>query len=110
MPLQKKILRLVDKDIGLFLSYELSAEVLTTKLFHVFTLNSIPLSQIEDLREAIETDVTPFNWLNWLKPQSTRQSVWPLYTLQATNGSPRIFMRLVRGSHIDMKRTLGRIK
>ena len=107
MTLKKKKLNLVDMDVGLFVSYELTAEALTTKLFRIFTLNTIPLRKVMDLREAVEEDVTPLNYINWFGFLKSRRKLCPVYTLQAAEKSPRIFMRLDRGSHIAMKSTLG---
>lgn len=102
------ILSLIDMDIGSFVSYELSAESLTTKLFRVFTLNTIPLNKVMMLREADEEDITPlhrFNWFSFFK----RRSLCPIYTLQATVSSPLIFMRLDRGSYVALKSVLGHL-
>jgi hypothetical protein len=104
-----KILSLIDMDVGIFVSYELTAESLTTKLFRIFTLNRIPLKTVMDLREAKTEDITPLNRVNWFNFRSRRQSLCPFYTLQATEKSPRIFMRLDRGSHIVMKNALGQM-
>ncbi len=104
----KKILSLLDMDVGSFVSYELTAESLTTKLFRVFTLNTIPLKQLMVLREAREEDITRLNRVNWFSAFK-RRSLCPVYTLQATEKSPRIFMRLERGSHIALKRALGQL-
>ena len=104
---RKPKLCLVDMDIGLFVSYELTAGVLSTKLFRTFTLNRIPLGNVMELREAGTQDVTPLNWINWFRPRRKRCSLVPLYTLQAADNRPRIFMRLEEGSHIQMKQTIG---
>lgn len=103
----KKALNLIDMDVGLFVSYELTAESLNTKLFRIFTLNRIPIKKIMDLREAQADDVTKLNRLNWFSFLPWRRTLCPVYTLQATETSPRIFMRLDRGSHIDMKSKMG---
>ena len=103
----KKILNLIDMDVGLFVSYQLTAESLTTKLFRFITLNSIPLNKVMDLREATENDVTKLNSINWFRFVPSCRSMCPVYTLQADEKSPRIFMKLDHGSHIDMKQTLG---
>lgn len=94
-------------DVGLFVSYQLSSESLTTKLFRIITLNSIPLNKVMDLREADASDVTKLNRLNWFSFLPSRRSNCPVYTLQAAENSPRIFMKLDHGSHIDLKQTLG---
>jgi hypothetical protein len=109
MKSKMRSLNLVDMDVGLFVSYELTAESLTTKLFRIITLNSIPLKKVMDLREADEEDVTQLNRLNWFSFMPTRRTLCPVYTLQAADNRPRIFMRLDRGSHIDMKSTLGEL-
>jgi hypothetical protein len=106
MKSKSKIFNLVDMDIGLFVNYELTAEFLTTKLFRVFTLSSIPLNKVMDLREAHTEDITPLNKVNWFDFLPWRRSLCPVYTLQATANSPRIFMKLDRGSHITLKSTL----
>lgn len=103
----KKILKLVDMDVGLFVSYQITSESLTTKLFRFITLNSIPLNKVMDIREAAENDVTKLNRFNWFSFLPSRRTACPVYTLQAAEKSPRIFMKLDRGSHIDMKHTLG---
>ena len=105
--IKQNILSLRDMDIGSFVSYELTAESLTTKLFRVFTLNTIPLNRVMLFREANEDEITPLNRVNWFL-HSRRRSLCPVYTLQATEKSPRIFMRLDRGSYIAMKSTLER--
>jgi hypothetical protein len=106
---KRKNLSLTDMDIGIFVSYELTAEALCTKLFRVFTLNTIPLNKVMDLREAATEDFTRLNQVNWFKFPFSRRSLSPVYTLQATEKSPRIFMRLDHGSHIGMKNALGQI-
>ncbi len=107
MKAKKKILSLVDMDIGLFVSYQLSREALTTKLFRFITLNSIPLNKVMDIREAGAEDVTKLNRINWFSFLPWCRSSCPVYTLQADEKSPRIFMKLDRGSHIDLKNALG---
>jgi hypothetical protein len=62
-----------------------------------------------DLREADTKDFTRLNRLNWFRFSRSRRSLSPVYTLQATEKSPRIFMRLDQGSHIGMKNALGQI-
>jgi len=94
-------------DVGLFVSYQLSSGSLTTKLFRIITLNSIPLNKVMDIREADDNDVTQLNRLNWFSFLPWRRSSCPVYTLQTAENSPRIFMKLDRGSHIDLKQTLG---
>lgn len=105
----KSILSLIDMDIGIFITYEMTAEFLTTKLFRTFTLNSIPLKRVMDLREAKAEDITPLNRLNWFNFIKSRRTLCPVYTLQATETSPRIFMRLDRGSHFLLKSALGKL-
>lgn len=104
---RKAKLCLVDMDIGLFVSYELTTELLITKLFRIFTLNRIPLVNIMELREASQQDVTPLNWINWFRLRRKRRSFTPLYTLQTADNRPRIFMRLDEGSHVEMKNKIG---
>lgn len=104
-----KILSLTDMDMGSFINYELTAESLTTKLFRVFTLNTIPVRRVMVFREAHEEDITPLNRLNWFCPHK-RRSHCPVYTLQATDKSPRIFMRLDRGSHILLQDALQQLR
>lgn len=103
------LLSLIDMDVGIFISYELTAKSLTTKLFRTFTLNTVPLKTVMDLREAETTDITPLNRVNWFNFPSSRKSLCPVYTLQATEKSPRIFMRLDRGSHIVLKSALEKL-
>lgn len=103
----KPKLCLVDMDIGLFISYELTTEQLITRLFRIFTLNRVPLGKVMELREASTQDVTPLNWINWFRPRGKRRSFCPLYTLQTAKNRPRIFMRLDEGSHIEMKTRIG---
>lgn len=100
----KKKLNLRDMDLGLFLSYELSAGALKTKLFRIITLNNIHLSQLSDFRRAEETDISRLNRVNRF---SRQKQLCPIYTLKSSRRSPRIFMRLDRGSHIDMQKALG---
>ena len=102
------ILSLTDMDVGSFVNYELTAESLTTKLFRVFTLNTIPLNKVMILREAAEDEITPLNRVNWFS-SFKRRSLCPVYTLQATEKSPRIFMRLDRGSHIVLQSALEQL-
>jgi len=104
-----KPLSLTDMDIGIFVSYELTAESLSTKLFRTITLNTIPLQKVMDLREADTEDITRLNRVNWFKFPFSRNSLCPVYTLQANEKSPRIFMRLDQGSHIGMKNAMGLI-
>ena len=96
-------------DIGLFVSYEMTAESLTTKLFRIFTLNTIPLKKVVDFREADAEDITPLNKVNWFDFPSSPRRLCPVYTLQATETSPRIFMRLASGSHVAMKTEIDKI-
>ena len=107
MKTKKKILQLVDMDAGLFFSYQISAESLTTKLFRIITLNSIPLNRVMDIREAEAADVTRLNHINWFSFLPSRRTSCPVYTLQTGDRSPRIFMKLERGSHIDLRNRLG---
>ena len=109
MKRKKRNLCLTDMDVGLFVSYEMTAEALTTKLFRIFTLNTIPLKKVMDLREANTEDITPLNKVNWFDFPSSPRRLCPVYTLQATESSPRIFMRLASGSHIVMKNELNKI-
>ncbi|MBN2162496.1 MAG: hypothetical protein JXR25_16275 [Pontiellaceae bacterium] len=110
MKSKKKILWLSDMDVGLFVSYQITSSLLTTKLFRFITLNTIPLSRVMDLREAAASDVTRLNHLNWFTFLPWKRSRCPVYTLQAAENSPRIFMKLNRGSHIEMKNRLdGRL-
>jgi len=104
---KRKILNLSDMDVGLFVSYQLTSESLTTKLFRFITLNTIPLNKVMDIREATASDVTKLNTINWFSFLPSYRSLCPVYTLQADANSPRIFMKLSRGSHIEMKKTLG---
>jgi hypothetical protein len=99
----KKNLNLRDMDVGLFLSYELSAETLTTKLFRIITLNTINLSEVEDLRRANEEEIPYIKRINWL---SMRRMLCPIYTFKPAK-APRVFMRLRYGSHIELQRVLG---
>ena len=91
-------------DVGLFVSYQLSSESLTTKLFRFITLNTIPLNKVMDLREAEDSDVTRLNRINWFN--LSRRTACPVYTLQARDDSPRIFMKLDCGTHLQMKTAL----
>ena len=102
------ILSLTDMDIGSFVNYEITAELLTTKLFRFITLNSIPLKKVKVLREAGDEDITQLNRLNWFS-SFRRRSLCPVYTLQATDKSPRIFMRLDRGSYVALHSTLTQL-
>jgi len=104
-----RILQLTDMDVGLFVSYELTTEALITKLFRWFTLNKILLGNVMDLREAKTEDVTPLNRFNWFNLNPARRELGPVYTLQVAENRPRIFMRLGRGSHVEMKLALERI-
>ncbi len=88
-------------DLGLFVSYELTAESLSTKLFRHFTLHSVPLHSVLDFRKAEEEDVTPLNRVNWLK-RTRNRNFNPVYTLRANEKSPRVFMRLRQGSHFEL--------
>lgn len=108
MKYNHRILRLTDMDIGSFVSYELTAELLTTKLFRVFTLGTIPLKKVMVLRKANERDITPLNRVNWFS-FFKRRPLCPVYTLQATEKSPLIFMRLERGSHVLLQNALEQL-
>lgn len=100
----KKKLSLRDMDLGLFLSYEVNGSLLITKLFHIITLNSIELNDLKDFRRADDTEIPRLNRLNWFSMPSL---LCPIYTLQSSKRSRRIFMRLDYGSHIDMQKMLG---
>ena len=102
-----KILNLHDMDVGLFVSYELTADALTTKLFRFITLNTVPVSNMKDIRKANEQDISRLNHLNWFDSAARHRSLCPIYTFKATEKTRRVFMRLNRGSHIDMKNTLS---
>lgn len=104
MNAKKKIMNLVDMDVGLFVSYQLTSESLTTKLFRFITLNSIPLKKVHDFRIAEDHDVTKLNRINWF--DFSRRKNCPVYTLQARDASPRIFMKLNFGTHIEVKNAL----
>lgn len=102
------ILSLRDMDIGSFVRYDIKAGSLTARLFGIFTLKTISLRGVLLFRQAIEADITPLNRINWfsfIRPQTLS----PVYTLQATENSPRIFMRLDRGSHSALRCTLEQI-
>ncbi len=103
---EKKKLSLVDMDVGLFLSYEVTAKRMTTRLFKIIPLKSTPLKKVMDLREANDRDITKLNRVNWLSFMPSHRVLCPIYTVQTARKSPRIFMRLNRGSHIDMKEAL----
>ena len=103
-----KSLSLADMDIGSFVNYELTAESLTTKLFRFITLNRIPLKKVIELREAAEEDITSLNRLNWFSALK-RRTLTPVYTMQATEKSPRIFMRLERGSYVALQSALSHL-
>lgn len=99
----------MDMDVGLFVSYEIAADSLTTKLFRFITLKSVPLKTVKEFRVADDASITPLNRVNWFNFRSKRQNLCPVYTLQTTEKSPRIFMRLDEGSHMIMKKTLEQI-
>ena len=99
-------LSLSDMDIGTFVNYELTAESLTTKLFRVITLNRIPLKQVKDFRKAGDEDITRLNRVNWFS-SFKRKSLTPVYTLQTTEKSPRIFVRLHHGSYVALEKALS---
>lgn len=96
---------MTDMDIGSFISYKLTAGALTTKLFRVFTLNTIPLKKVVMLQEANEEDITPLNRINWFCAKRCLP-LCPVYKLKATEKSPLIFMKLNRGSHVALQNTL----
>ena len=102
------LLSLTDMDIGSFVNYEITSESLTTKLFRIITLNRIALRTVVEFREAKDEDITRLNRLNWFSFVKPR-ALTPVYTLQATEKSPRIFMRLDRGSYIAMTSTLAHL-
>lgn len=102
------LFKLIDMDVGTFVSYELTAESLNTKLFRIITLNKIPLKSVKTLRAAGDEDITPLNHLNWFSAFK-RKSLCPVYTLQATETSPLIFMRLAHGSHFALQNALGQL-
>ncbi|NNJ70586.1 MAG: hypothetical protein HKP10_04775 [Kiritimatiellales bacterium] len=79
---------------------------MTTKLFKCIPLKSTPLKKVMDLRQADDRDITKLNRVNWFSFIPSRRVLCPLYTLQTARKSPRIFMRLKRGSHIDMREAL----
>jgi hypothetical protein len=103
-----KILSLTDMDIGSFVNYELTAESLTTKLFRVITLNRVPLKKVIEFREAGDEDITRLNRVNWFACLK-RRALTPVYTLQATEKSPRIFMRLDYGSYVVLQCALEQL-
>ena len=108
MKTKNPILSLIDMDIGIFVNYELNAGSLTTKLFRVITLNTIPLETVLVFREAVDEDITRLNRVNWFS-SFKRASLIPMLTLQATEKSPRIFMRLDRGSYVALQSTLAQM-
>lgn len=93
-----KRLSLIDMDVGLFISYEITAEAITTKLFRFITLSKKPLKRIKDFRVAKTDDITHLHRVNW----HLRYAISPVYTLKTAEKRPRIFMRLDQGSHIEM--------
>ena len=99
----KPQLRLIDMDIGFFISYELTPQVIITRLFRIIPLKKMPLDRVLDFRVARATDITRLNRINWFGLLRSRRTLSPLYTLQAAENRRRIIMRLDRGSHIDMK-------
>lgn len=101
---EKKNLSLRDMDVGLFLSYELSAEVLKIKLFRIITLNTINLNEVEDFRRANEEEIPQIKRINWL---SMRRMLCPIYTCKPSAKARRVFMKLDYGSHIELQKALG---
>lgn len=98
-----KKLSLRDMDLGLFLSYELCGSLLKTKLFRIFTLNTVALNELNEFRQADDLDISTLNRVNWF---SMQKLLCPIYTLKPSRMSRRIFMRLDYGSHIDMQKVL----
>ena len=99
-------IRFVDQDVGLLISYDLTKEAVTTRLFRLIKLVTTPLDEIMTLRETVDEDLTTLNRINWLGKLNKRRTSSPTYTFQVEEESPRIFMHLTHGSHMVLKSIL----
>lgn len=93
---------------GSLCSYELRGNVLIARLFGLFPIFSIHLSNVHYLRLATRSEITPLNLLlncSLLLPQ--RRSIRPLYVLKAKTGR-RLFLKLEGDAHFRLRQAIGR--
>jgi hypothetical protein len=91
-------------------SYELQGSLLTARLFGIFPIFTIHLSNVHYLRLATQDEVSPLYLLsNWLQFLPYRRSVCPVYVLQAKTGR-RLFLKLESGTHFKLRKAIGSAK
>ena len=89
-------------------SYELQGSLLTARLFGVFPVFTIHLSNVHYLRLATPDEVSlPYRLSNILQFLPHRRCVCPLYILQAKTGR-RLFLKLENEAHFTLRQAIGR--
>ena len=89
-------------------SYELQGSLLTARLFGLFPVFSIHLSNVHYLRLATRGEVNPLYLLGtWFQFLPHRRSICPVYVLQAKTGR-RLFLTLEGTAHFKLRQAIGR--
>ncbi len=89
-------------------SYELQGSLLTARLFGVFPVFTIHLSNVHYLRLATHGELSPLYLLgNWMHFLPHRRSISPIYVLQAKTGR-RLFLKLDGSAHFKLRQVIGR--
>lgn len=95
-------------SLGSACSYELSGNIIKSRLFGFIPVKSIHLDDVHYLRLATCDELTPtyllFNWPQFLPHH---RSVRPIYVLQ-TKTRRRIFLKLGSGAHFKLRQAIGR--
>jgi hypothetical protein len=89
-------------------SYELQGSLLTARLFGLFPIFTIHLSNVHYLRLATPDEVTTLYRLsNILQFLPHRRCVCPVYILQAKTGR-RLFLKLESDVHFTLRQAIGK--
>ncbi len=89
-------------------SYELHGSLLTARLFGLFPVFTIHLSNVHYLRLATHDEVSPLYLLgNWLQFLPHRRSICPVYVLKAKTGR-RLFLKMDGTTHFKLRQAIGR--
>jgi len=94
----------------LLCSYELRGNRIVARLFGIFPVQNVHLSEIHYLRLSSKDETTPiylfFNWPHFLP---YRRSVRPVYVLQ-TKTHRRLFLKLDGNAHFKLRQAMARTR